>query len=151
MWYTPEGLSLHLKWIPEGLSPSFKMHPGGTVPPFKMHPRGTVPPFKIHHGGTLSFIIYIFKLDFGLYSKNNQLYERFLAKMWAGSYFSFRDQNRMKQCNSNIKFLTEYENEYICKRKFHRIQISNIFISRRLTEYEYRIYSFLITWPNTNT
>ena len=32
----------------------------------------------------------------------------------------------------------------------NRIRISNIFVSRNLTEYEYRIYLFLETWPNTN-
>ena len=53
------------------------------------------------------------------------------------------------QSNTNIKFLNEYE--YICKWNFHQIWILNIFISRRFTEYEYPIYSFLITWPNTNT
>ena len=56
----------------------------------------------------------------------------------------------IEQCNTNIKFLTEYEYEYIPKRKYHRIRISNIFISRQLTEYEYRIYSCVATWPNTN-
>ena len=55
-----------------------------------------------------------------------------------------------RQCNTNIKFLTEYEYEYIRKKEIHRIQIANIFISRQLTEYEYRIYSFLTTWQNTN-
>ena len=45
------------------------------------------------------------------------------------------------QCNTNIKFLTEYEYEYICNGKFHRIQISNIFVLSKLVEYEYRIYS----------
>ena len=34
------------------------------------------------------------------------------------------------QCNMNIKFLTEYE--YIHERKYHQIQISNIFILRQL-------------------
>ena len=55
------------------------------------------------------------------------------------------------QCNTNIKFLSEYEYEYIRKWNFHRIRISNIFITKRLTEYEYWIYSYLETWPNTNT
>ena len=31
------------------------------------------------------------------------------------------------------------------KSKFHQKQILNIFIYRQLTEYEYRIYSFLTT------
>ena len=48
-----------------------------------------------------------------------------------------------RQCNMNIKFSTEYEYEYICNGKFHRIRISNIFVFCKLVEYEYRIYSFL--------
>ena len=28
--------------------------------------------------------------------------------------------------------------------------MSNIFVPPNLTEYEYQIYSFLATWPNTN-
>ena len=55
-----------------------------------------------------------------------------------------------QQCNMNIKFLTEYKYEYIRKRKYHRMRMSNIFISRQLTEYEYWIYSCLATWPNKN-
>ena len=47
------------------------------------------------------------------------------------------------QCNTNIKFSTEYEYEYIRNGKFHRIRISNIFVFCKLVEYEYRIYSFL--------
>ena len=47
------------------------------------------------------------------------------------------------QCKTNIKFLTEHE--YIRKRKYYRIRISNIFISRQLPEYEYRIYSCMAT------
>ena len=35
------------------------------------------------------------------------------------------------QCNTNIKFLTEYE--YINRKQFYQIWISNIFISRQLT------------------
>ena len=41
--------------------------------------------------------------------------------------------------------------EYIHIQKANRIRILNIFVSSSLTEYEYRIYSFLATWPNTNT
>jgi len=47
------------------------------------------------------------------------------------------------QCNTNINYWTEYEYECIRNVKFHRIQISNIFVSNKLVEYEYRIYSFL--------
>ena len=56
------------------------------------------------------------------------------------------------QCSTNNKFCSQYIFEYICKR----LRILNIFITRQLTEYEYRIYwfpanrSFLVTWPNTN-
>ena len=39
-------------------------------------------------------------------------------------------------------------NKNIFVKIFHWIQISNIFISRQLTEYEYWIYSFLATEPN---
>ena len=55
-----------------------------------------------------------------------------------------------QQCNTNIKFFTEYNYEYIRKRKYHQIWISNVFISRQLTECEYQIYLFLATWPNMN-
>ena len=64
------------------------------------------------------------------------------------------------QCSTNIKFCTQYIFEYICKkitnieyirnRTAYRIRISNIFVSSNLAEYEYRIYLFLVTWPNTN-
>ena len=40
--------------------------------------------------------------------------------------------------------------KYICVWQPDRIQISNIFVPRYLTEYKYRLYSFLETWPNTN-
>ena len=50
------------------------------------------------------------------------------------------------QCSTNNKFCTQYIFEHICKK----LQISNIFVTGQLTEYEYRIYSFLATWPNTN-
>ena len=56
-----------------------------------------------------------------------------------------------------------YKQEYICKKisqntnieyirslQHYRIRISNILIPHNLTEYEYRIYLFLATWPNTN-
>ena len=46
------------------------------------------------------------------------------------------------QCSTNIKFLTEYEYEYIRKGKFQRIRILNIFVLSKLVEYEYRIYSY---------
>ena len=32
----------------------------------------------------------------------------------------------------------------------YRIRISNIFVSSNPAEYKYRIYSFLVTWPNMN-
>ena len=50
------------------------------------------------------------------------------------------------QCSTNIKFCTQSIFEYICKK----LRISNIFVTGQITEYEYRIYSFLATWPNTN-
>ena len=50
------------------------------------------------------------------------------------------------QCSTNNKFCSQYIFECICKR----LRISNIFVTGQLTEYEYRIYSFLATWPNTN-
>ena len=59
-------------------------------------------------------------------------------------------QYLIEQCNTNIKFLTEYEYEYIRNGKFHQIPISNIFILSKLVEYEYQIYSFLGNWSNTN-
>ena len=31
------------------------------------------------------------------------------------------DHGMSPQCTINIKFLTQYQYEYICKRKFHRI------------------------------
>ena len=40
--------------------------------------------------------------------------------------------------------------EYIHSQKAYRIRILNIFVSSNLTEYEYRIYLFLSTGPNTN-
>ena len=38
--------------------------------------------------------------------------------------------------------------EYIRFYQFDQIQISNIFVFRYLTEYEYRIYLFQATWTN---
>ena len=51
------------------------------------------------------------------------------------------------QCSTNNKFCTQYIFEHICKK----LRILNIFVTRQLTEYKYRIYSFLATRPNTNT
>ena len=62
-------------------------------------------------------------------------------KLW--STVCVCSSERQEQCNTNIKFSTEYEYEYICNGKFHRIRISNIFGFCKLVEYEYRIYSFL--------
>ena len=39
--------------------------------------------------------------------------------------------------------------EYIHIKTADRIQISNVFIVRNLTEYVYRIYLALANWPNT--
>ena len=64
------------------------------------------------------------------------------------------------QCSTNNKFCTQYIFEHICKK----LRISNIFVNGQLTKYKYRIYSFssnlaeseyriylfLVTWPNTN-
>ena len=41
-------------------------------------------------------------------------------------------------------------NKNIFVKIFHLIRISNIFVPRNLTKYEYWIYLFLTTWPNTN-
>ena len=49
-------------------------------------------------------------------------------------------------CSTINKFFTQYIFECICKI----IWISNIFVSSNPAKYEYRIYSFLVTWPNTN-
>ena len=54
------------------------------------------------------------------------------------------------QCNTNIKFWTKYEYEYIRNGKFQQIRISNIFVFCKLVKYEYRIYLFLANWSNTN-
>ena len=40
--------------------------------------------------------------------------------------------------------------KYIYILTVDRIRISNIFVVRKKTEYEYRIYSFLAIWLNTN-
>ena len=68
--------------------------------------------------------------------------------MFFCSFFS--GKSAVAQCNTNIKFLTEYKYEYIRNGKFHRIRISNIFVLSKLVEYEYRIYSFLANWWNMN-
>ena len=43
-----------------------------------------------------------------------------------------------------------YTNKNTFVERFHQIQILNIFVPHNLTEYEYRIYLFLPTLPNTN-
>ena len=53
------------------------------------------------------------------------------------------------QCSIIINFRLN-RNSNIFANFSHQIRISNIFVIRQLTEYEYRIYSFLATWPNTN-
>ena len=49
-----------------------------------------------------------------------------------------------------MKFSPNTNIEYIRFYQLDRIRISNIFIIRQLTKYEYRIYSFLATRPNKN-
>ena len=48
------------------------------------------------------------------------------------------------------KILPNANTEYIHIQSADLIRIWNIFVVLNLTEYEYRIYSVLANWPNTN-
>ena len=80
----------------------------------------------------------------------NHIFVRGVFKILLKAKMICQSKILWRQCNTNIKIWTEYEYEYIHILKFYRIRISNIFVLRHFTEYEYRIYLFLYISPNTN-
>ena len=88
----------------------------------------------------MNIFVFVFGPDFYIRVTLSNLHT-IGREIWQHKTFYY--ESKLQQCNTNIKIWTEYEYEYIHILKFYRIRISNIFVLRHFTEYEYRIYLFL--------